>query len=247
MMKYHAISLFVLCFSAGLLSTGEARPPVGEFRTREHIGGGEDPISRAIQEGDAHLIRISTTMGDMVIRLYDETPAHRDNMIRLVKEGFYQDQLFHRVIKDFMIQGGDPQSTGAGPGTRLGNGGPGYTVAAEFRPGLYHKKGVLAAAREGDRVNPEKASSGSQFYLVQGRVFTPAELDMMTERGMGPFSEEAIEQYTTIGGTPHLDGSYTVFGEIVEGLDVLDRIASVPTDSFDRPLTDVVYSISLVR
>jgi peptidyl-prolyl cis-trans isomerase B (cyclophilin B) len=120
-------------------------------------------------------------------------------------------------------------------------------VPAEFREGLYHKKGALAAARQGDQVNPEKASSGSQFYLVQGRVFTPEELRIMEERGMGPFSEEATEIYTTVGGTPHLDGAYTVFGEIVEGMEVLDRIAAVPTDAFDRPLTDVVYSISVVR
>lgn len=232
-MKNRVFRLLVFCFSVLLLPLGNAHPPADEIR----IKGQEE----------SRLIKISTTMGDMVIRLYDETPAHRDNIIRLIEEDFYQDQLFHRVIRDFMIQGGDPQSAGAEPGTRLGNGGPGYTVPAEFRPGLYHKKGVLAAAREGDRVNPEKASSGSQFYLVQGRVFTREELGVMAERGMGPFSEEAIEQYTTIGGTPHLDGSYTVFGEIVEGLEVLDRIASVPTDSNNRPLTDVVYSISLVR
>ena len=226
MMKNHALNLFVLCFSFMLIPVSEAR---------------------ILQEEDARLIRISTTLGDMVIRLYDETPAHRDNMIRLIQEGFYENQLFHRVIRDFMIQGGDPESVGAEPGTRLGNGGPGYTVPAEFRSGLYHKKGVLAAARKGDQVNPGKASSGSQFYLVQGRVFTPEEINMMQERGMGPFSEEAIEIYTTLGGTPHLDGSYTVFGEIVEGMDVLDRIASVPTDDYNRPLNDVVYSISLVR
>ncbi|MGW8315224.1 MAG: peptidylprolyl isomerase [Bacteroidales bacterium] len=232
MMKYRVLSLFVLCLSLLVSPMGNARQPADEIR---------DP------EREARFIKISTTMGDMVIRLYDETPAHRDNMIRLIEEGFYKDQLFHRVIQDFMIQGGDPKSVGAKPGTRLGNGGPGYTVPAEFRPGLFHKKGVLAAAREGDRVNPEKASSGSQFYLVQGRVFTPEELNIMVERGMGPFSEEAIEAYTTIGGAPHLDGSYTVFGEIVEGLEVLDQIAIVPTDANNRPLTDVVYSISLVR
>lgn len=225
-MKKHVFNLFVLCFSFLLLPHSEAVD---------------------VQEGEARLVRISTTMGDMVIRLYDETPAHRDNMLRLIEEGFYKDQLFHRVIRDFMIQGGDPESVGAEPGTRLGNGGPGYTVPAEFRPGLYHKKGVLAAARKGDQVNPGKASSGSQFYLVQGRVFSPEEINMMQERGMGPFTDEAIEIYTTLGGTPHLDGSYTVFGEIVEGLDVLDRIASVPTDAFDRPLSDVVYTVSLVR
>jgi peptidyl-prolyl cis-trans isomerase B (cyclophilin B) len=194
-----------------------------------------------------HLIRISTTMGDMVVKLYNETPAHRDNVIKLVNEGFYHDQLFHRVIKDFMIQGGDPQSAGAKPGQRLGEGGPGYTVPAEFNEHLIHKKGALAAARQGDQVNPEKASSGSQFYLVQGRIFTEEELDLMSQRGMAEISEEAAELYETLGGTPHLDGSYTVFGEIIEGLDVLDSIAAVPTDRYDRPMTDVVYTITLIR
>ena len=194
-----------------------------------------------------HLIRISTTMGDMVVKLYNETPAHRDNVIKLVNEGFYHDQLFHRVIKDFMIQGGDPQSAGAKRGQRLGEGGPGYTVPAEFNEHLIHKKGALAAARQGDQVNPEKASSGSQFYLVQGRIFTEEELDLMSQRGMAEISEEAAELYETLGGTPHLDGSYTVFGEIIEGLDVLDSIAAVPTDRYDRPMTDVVYTITLIR
>jgi peptidyl-prolyl cis-trans isomerase B (cyclophilin B) len=183
----------------------------------------------------------------MVVKLYNETPIHRDNMIKLINEGFYKDQLFHRVIKDFMIQGGDPQSEGADPGVRLGNGGPGYTLPAEFNKNLFHKKGALAAARQGDQVNPEKESSGSQFYLVQGRVFTDEELEALKQRGMGEVTEEAAEIYKRVGGTPHLDGSYTVFGEIVEGLDVLDRIAAVPTDRFNRPLTDVVYTITVVR
>ena len=226
MRKIHAIRVFVFWFSALLIPSASAQD------------GGNKGSS---------LITISTSMGEMVVLLYDDTPAHRDNMLKLIGEGFYQDQLFHRVIRDFMIQGGDPQSAGAEPGTRLGNGGPGYTIPAEFRSGLYHKKGALAAARKGDQVNPGKASSGSQFYLVQGRKFTREELGVMEERGMGPFTEEAVEVYTTLGGTPHLDGSYTVFGEVVKGFDVLDSIASVPTDRFDRPLNDVVYSISLSR
>jgi cyclophilin family peptidyl-prolyl cis-trans isomerase len=204
--------------------------------------------SSVLAQGEkTRLIRISTNMGDMVVRLYNETPVHRDNMLKLVQEGFYKDQLFHRVIKDFMIQGGDPQSAGAQPGVRLGNGGPGYTLPAEFNDHLIHKKGALAAARMGDQVNPEKASSGSQFYLVQGKVFSQEELDLLTQRGMDTLSEEASRIYQTLGGTPHLDGSYTVFGEIVEGLDVLDRIAAVPTDRYNRPLNDVVYTISLVE
>ena len=184
----------------------------------------------------------------MIIRLYDATPGHRDNMISLIEKGFYDGQLFHRVIKDFMIQGGDPHSVDAEREKRLGSGGPGYTLPAEFHDHLIHKKGSLAAARQGDQVNPEKRSSGSQFYIVQGRVFSPDELEVLVERGMhAPFTPEAVAIYTGIGGTPHLDGSYTVFGEVVEGLEVLDSIASVQTDSYDRPLEDVVYSISLVR
>ncbi|MEN8226965.1 MAG: peptidylprolyl isomerase [Bacteroidota bacterium] len=195
----------------------------------------------------AHLIKIETTLGNMVIKLYNETPAHRDNMIKLIEEDFFKNQLFHRVIADFMIQGGDPHSVGAEKGQRLGIGGPGYTVPAEFDEKLFHKKGALAAAREGDRANPGKASSGSQFYLVQGRVISPEELNLMAQQGMINLTEEMAEAYTSLGGTPHLDGSYTVFGEVVEGVEVLDLIAAVATDTNDRPLEDVVYSISLIR
>jgi cyclophilin family peptidyl-prolyl cis-trans isomerase len=193
------------------------------------------------------LIRIETDLGDMMIRLYDQTPGHRDNMIKLITEGFYDGQLFHRVIKDFMVQGGDPHSVNADRGQRLGTGGPGYTIPAEFNESLIHKKGALAAARLGDRMNPEKASSGSQFYIVQGRVYTVDMLKMLEKDRATPFSPEAIIAYTTLGGTPHLDGAYTVFGEVVEGLDVVDRIASSKTDSNNRPLEDVVYRISLVE
>jgi cyclophilin family peptidyl-prolyl cis-trans isomerase len=192
-------------------------------------------------------IKIETSLGDMIILLYDETPLHRDNMIKLAGEGFYDGQIFHRVIRDFMFQGGDPYSVNADRGQRLGTGGPGYTIPAEFRDDLFHKKGVIAAAREGDRVNPKKASSGSQFYIVQGRVFTLDMLNMLEKDRPVPFSEEAIEAYTTIGGTPHLDGNYTVFGEVIEGLEVIDLICNVPTDTYDRPLEDIVFRISLVE
>jgi len=183
----------------------------------------------------------------MIVKLYNETPAHRDNMIKLIKEGFYKDQLFHRVIKDFMIQGGDPHSIGAEKGQRLGSGGPGYTVPAEFHDKLIHKKGALAAARKGDSQNPEKASSGSQFYLVQGRVLKPEELDILTQRGVATFTEESAEIYTSQGGAPHLDGSYTVFGEVIEGLEVIDIVASGPVDAYNRPIEDVIYSISIIK
>lgn len=199
------------------------------------------------QQGEERLIRIETSLGNMTLKLYNETPQHRDNMIKLIEEGFFDKQLFHRVIKDFMIQGGDPHSVEAQRGQRLGSGGPGYTVPAEFIEGLIHKKGALAAARKGDQVNPEKVSSGSQFYIIQGRVLTPEELDLMVQRGMITLDKMKTEIYTTIGGTPHLDGSYTVFGEVVEGLDVLDRIAATETDTYNRPLEDVIYTISVIR
>jgi cyclophilin family peptidyl-prolyl cis-trans isomerase len=207
------------------------------------------PVSTILaqEEGSDRLIRIETAYGDMVFRLYGETPGHRDNMIKLIEKGYFEGQLFHRVVKDFMIQGGDPHSVGAARGQRLGTGGPGYTIPAEFRENLFHKKGALAAARTGDNVNPERASSGSQFYIVQGQVFTTDMLKMLENQRNKPFSPEAIEVYTTLGGTPHLDGSYTVFGELVKGLEVIDSIAAVATDANDRPLDDIVYHISLVE
>ena len=158
-------------------------------------------------------VLIQTTMGDIVLRLSDSTPLHRDNFLKLVKVGYYDSVLFHRVIKDFMIQGGDPNSIRAAAGQPLGNGGPGYTVPAEFRKTLFHKKGALAAARMGDNVNPTKASSGSQFYIVQGKVFRSGELDTLEMRRLGgrKIPVEQRQVYTSIGGTPHLDQGYTVF------------------------------------
>ena len=204
-------------------------------------------IAQEQQLVSGQLIKIETNLGNMVVLLYDQTPLHRDNIIKLINEGFYEGQLFHRVIKDFMIQGGDPHSVNADKGQRLGTGGPGYTIPAEFRNDLFHKKGALAAAREGDSRNPEKASSGSQFYIVQGRQLSPDMLKMLEKDRYAPFTPEAIEAYTTVGGTPHLDGAYSVFGEVVEGHDVVDRIASVPTDSYNRPQENQVYRITLVK
>jgi len=203
--------------------------------------------ARAQVAQQERIIKIETSLGDMVVKLYNETPLHRDNMIKLINDGFYKDQLFHRVIKGFMIQGGDPHSAGAEKGQRLGDGGPGYTIPAEFNDKLIHKKGALAAARKGDADNPERASSGSQFYLVQGRVLTQEEIDILRQRGVANISDENAEIYKTLGGTPHLDGAYTVFGEVIEGLDVLDAIASVPTDVYNRPVNDVIYSISIIK
>ncbi|HEU5168769.1 MAG TPA: peptidylprolyl isomerase [Chitinophagaceae bacterium] len=198
-------------------------------------------------------VLMQTTMGDIIIRLSDSTPLHRDNFLKLVKVGYYDSILFHRVIKDFMIQGGDPNSKRAAAGKPLGDGGPGYTVPAEFRKTLFHKKGALAAARMGDNANPTKASSGSQFYIVQGKVFTDAGLDSVeTFRLNGkkiPAEQRAV--YKTIGGTPHLDQGYTIYGEVVKGLDIIDKIAAVQTSKAqdrDRPLQDVrIIKMKLIK
>jgi len=197
-------------------------------------------------EKPEQLVKISTEYGDMVVKLYNGTPLHRDNFIKLVKGHYYDSLLFHRVIKDFMIQGGDPDSRNAAPGQMLGNGGPGYTIPAEFRKEYFHKKGVIAAAREGDNVNPEKASSGSQFYIVQGRKWTNMELNTMEQRMGRRIPWEQKEVYMSIGGTPHLDGGYTVFGEVISGLEVIDKIAAVKTDQMDRPIKDVKMAITLL-
>lgn len=189
-------------------------------------------------------VLMQTSMGDLVIRLSDSTPLHRDNFLKLVKVRFYDSILFHRVIKSFMIQSGDPNSKTAAAGIPLGNGGPDYTIPAEFRTTLFHKKGVIAAARQGDNVNPQKASSGSQFYIVQGKIFTDPELDALeTSRMNGrKIPGNRREVYKTIGGTPHLDENYTVFGEVISGLEVVDKIAAVQTSTGadrDRPLDNV--------
>lgn len=250
-----------------------------------------------------NLVLISTEYGDIKIKLYDETPLHRDNFLKLVNEGFYDSLLFHRVINEFMIQGGDPDSKKAEAGTPLGNGGPGYQVDAEIMDGMFHKKGVLAAARQGDQMNPTRKSSGSQFYIVHGRVFSNEDLDMMEEKmnmhvkqkvvmdyinkpenaelkkradslyqarnqaeleallmkidsltletynaaELFSFTDEQREIYSTIGGAPHLDGAYTVFGEVVEGLDVIDKIAIVETDRMDRPAQDIKMTMKVVK
>lgn len=256
------------------------------------------------QKGGEKKVIIKTAYGDMKIKLYDETPKHRDNFIKLVEEGFYDSLLFHRVIDGFMIQGGDPQSKGAEAGKRLGNGGPGYKIDAEFVDKYFHKKGALAAAREGDMVNPEKKSSGSQFYIVQGQTYKDADFASMEQRmnmgkqqqifrtlindpanealkkeletlqknqdkagfekfiaekveplvqaelekqGKFTFPEERKNIYKTIGGTPFLDGEYTVFGEVYEGLNVIDSIAKVKKDKADRPEKDVLMQIEVIK
>ncbi|HNW98318.1 MAG TPA: peptidylprolyl isomerase [Bacteroidales bacterium] len=192
---------------------------------------------------------ISTSFGDIKIKLYNGTPQHRDNFIKLAKEGYFNGTIFHRVIQNFMIQGGDPDSKNADSTAILGNGGPEYTIPAEIDASKYfHKKGALAAARTGDDVNPLKASSGSQFYIVQGKKFSDEELNFFEQRVGKPYTKEQREVYKTIGGTPHLDGNYTVFGEVYEGLDVVDKIAAVKVDpKFNRPKQDVKMTVKVIE
>jgi peptidyl-prolyl cis-trans isomerase B (cyclophilin B) len=197
---------------------------------------------KAVME-NVYYVQITTDFGTMKVKLYNETPLHRDNFVKLVSEGFYDSLLFHRVIKGFMIQGGDPQSKNAAPGQMLGSGDVGYRIPAEFNDSLYHKKGVLAAARDN---NPEKASSGCQFYIVQGKPMIENELQMAERRSGKPMSEAKRNDYKTIGGSVWLDGEYTVFGEVVEGLDVIDKIAAVPCGQMDRPASDVRMKMVLV-
>lgn len=244
------------------------------------------------------LVQIQTSLGTIKVKLYNETPLHRDNFIKLTSEGFYTDLLFHRVIQGFMVQGGDPNSKNATPGQMLGNGDLGYTIPAEINPKFYHRRGVLAAARMGDQVNPEKRSSASQFYILQGKVFTPQELDAMEEKmiegcknsmmqscvqaikpeldklnaegnqvelmarinalrdtvsaqaaklpNLG-FSEAQRRDYTTVGGYPSLDNGYTVFGEVVEGMEVVDQIDAQPVNQANRPNNDIPFSITLLK
>lgn len=180
---------------------------------------------------------IETDYGNIEVKLYNTTPKHRDNFIKLAREGFYDSLLFHRVIPEFMIQGGDPDSKHAAPGQVLGQGGPGYTLEPEI--GAPHFRGALAAARLPDQVNPEKRSSGSQFYIVVGRKWTDAELDAIEQQNNITYNEVQRQMYKEKGGTPFLDGNYTVFGEVVKGMEVVDRIATAARDKANRPLQDI--------
>ena len=190
------------------------------------------------------VVRIETSSGVIRVALFDETPLHRDNFLKLASQGFYDGTLFHRCIKDFMIQGGDPDSRTAKKGQLLGEGDTGYTIPAEFcLPYIYHWRGALAAARESDDVNPEQNSSGCQFYIVYGKKQAPGEIKkvraMLDEKGI-QLTPQMSDDYQMRGGTPHLDGQYTVFGEVIEGMDVVKQIQAVATDKNDRPLEDVV-------
>jgi peptidyl-prolyl cis-trans isomerase B (cyclophilin B) len=248
--------------------------------------------------GNEKLVLIKTDYGNIKIKLYDKTPEHKKNFLKLVNDGFYDNLLFHRVIENFMIQGGDPNSKNAEPGKQLGGGSPDYTLPAEFVPEYYHKRGALAAARQGDRMNPQKRSSSSQFYIVQGEIYRPGQLDTLQmyknenlrkqifseelnkisgelnslkqQNNLDGFnrlvsetraksdslfeiskkyklSEDQRETYTTEGGYPSLDGDYTVFGEVVEGMEVVDKIAAVETDAANRPAVDVKMEMEVIQ
>lgn len=204
-------------------------------------------------------VQIETTEGDITLKLYNETPLHRDNFIKLVKSKFYDGVLFHRVIDQFMIQGGDPNSKEDASDKPIGEGDVGYSLPAEFRtPHIYHKRGALAAAREGDNVNPEKTSSGCQFYIVVGKQFTDEQLDELQANQIKKYehandftykySAQARTDYKTIGGTPHLDGNYTVYGEVLTGMNVVDKIAKTDTKRNDRPIKDIrILKMRLIR
>lgn len=194
------------------------------------------------------VVLIKTTEGDMKVELYEATPMHTDNFMQLVKDKYYDSLLFHRVIKNFMIQTGDPESKNAKPGQRLGSGGPTYTIPQEFRKEYHHKKGALSAARMPDNINPMKESSSTQFYIVQGAVLTDELLQKYVDyKKHIPFTEQQKKDYKTVGGAPHLDYEYTIFGQVIEGLDVIDKIANYQTDKISRPIKDVrIITIKII-
>ena len=276
-----AMAILALWMCACGASSGEAQA---------EVTNNKDIPMTAQTDSNSVVVDITTTLGDIKVLLYGDTPKHRANFVKLVNEGFYNGLLFHRVINEFMVQGGDPESRNAAPGKMLGAGDPGYTVEAEFvYPKHFHKRGALAAARTGDEANPERRSSGSQFYIVTGKVYNDAQLDQMEKQmqmrqqqeifnglaserrdtimalrrnrdqaGLQKLQDELIamtekqaaedpakltpeqrQAYTTVGGTPHLDGAYTVFGEVIEGMDVIDKIQKVETGAADRPVEDV--------
>ncbi|MFN8247056.1 MAG: peptidylprolyl isomerase [Ferruginibacter sp.] len=240
-MKAKTILLAVLslaCFSvtAQVKKTTQKTKPVAVNRTAAKRSSEKDKSIR---------VKITTDSGIIIVKLYDSTPLHRDNFVKLVNQKFYDSLMFHRIIPDFMIQGGDPMSKNATAGSMLGMGGGDMArIPAEFRPYLFHKKGALAAARDG---NPEKASSACQFYIVEGRVSNDKELDMIQQQKGIKFSPEQRQAYTTVGGTPFLDQDYTVFGEVVSGLEVIDKIINVPRDANNRPLGDVRMKMELLK
>lgn len=282
------IKKFILCClpAIGLVACGAKAQETNEKSTNQKQE--TTMTDTTVPAKDDAKVMIKTTEGDIEILLYGDTPKHQENFLKLVKEGYYDGTLFHRVINEFMIQAGDPDSKNAPAGKQLGQGGPGYQIDAEFvYPKHFHKRGALAAARTADQVNPERKSSGSQFYIVTGKAYTPAQLDQMEQQmkmgqmqgvfykiagerqaeiqklqqagdheGLKKLQEEIIaiaekqtadvkltdaqrEAYTTVGGTPHLDNQYTVFGEVIKGMDVIEKIEKAQTDSHDRPTSDI--------
>ena len=204
----------------------------------------QNDIKTTVADSVEHEVLISTDLGDITVKLYNTTPRHRDNFLKLVNQGFYDSLLFHRVIRNFMIQGGDPESKNAPAGTMLGNGDVGYTIPAEFIDTLFHKKGALCAART---ENPERASSGCQFYIVEGQVFTEEQVQMLElQRGIKLSPEQKLV-YTTVGGSPWLDKNYTIYGEVVSGLGVVDKIALVQTGPYDRPIVDLHMKMKQIK
>ncbi len=205
-----------------------------------------------IRKGKTEVVELSTSQGTIVLYLYESTPKHKANFLKLSKEGFFDGTTFHRVIKEFMIQGGDPLSKDASTAAQAGTGGPGYTIEAEIKPEFFHKKGALAGARMPDNVNPKKESSGSQFYIVIGKKYNDAELDMIESQMKSKYGQDysmpihVREAYKTVGGTPWLDREYTVFGEVVSGLEVVDKIGVVPTAKGDKPIEDVKMTMKVV-
>lgn len=194
-----------------------------------------------------HFVKIETDSGTMIAKLSNKTPLTTNNFLKLVKKHFYDGLLFHRVVQGFMIQGGDPDSKNAKKGQVFGEGGLGYTIPAEFDTSLFHEKGALAMARESDDVNPKKASSSTQFYIVEGRTFTNKDMDKIEERFKIIIPENHRRVYRTIGGAPFLDMNYTVFGQVIKGLNVIDKIASAPKDKNNRPLNDIKMKISILK
>jgi len=244
---YSLIVTLTLLFSAPL-SQAQAKKNVAKKTTTATVKPKAKPsvAPTTIQPVKAPgvRVRISTDMGEMIVRLYDKTPQHRDNFIKLVNDHFYDSLIFHRIIAGFMIQGGDPSSKNAAPDIMLGAGDIGYTIPAEFDSTLYHKKGALAAART---ENPGKASSGCQFYIVQGKKYGDEELDMIQMQRGVYFSPAKRMTYKMLGGTPNLDMNYTVFGEVETGIEVIDQIAQVQKNNFDRPVKDVRMKMEIIK
>lgn len=237
----------ILCFALTIAAFTACNSPK-KVKTDSGSQSADKTITENNTNEDMTKVLLKTTMGDITIALYNDTPGHKANFEKLVEQKFYDGLLFHRIIKGFMIQGGDPDSKAAKAGQRLGSGDVGYTIPAEFRPNHYHKRGAVAAARMGDNVNPQKASSGCQFYIVDGTVCDDNYMNMISQRTGKTFTPEQIAAYTTEGGAPFLDGDYTVFGEVVEGMDVVDRIAGQQKDGADRPLQDIsIISATILK